>query len=100
MRSHLRVNAYVERAPAPTPAQIQGVGTDWAAVTLRMKGLNLLVVCLYLTTGDNASSINVTKFSEVIAFIKQVGGHYVILADWNMTPDELVRWGVLQSTRH
>ena len=67
------------------------------AVTLRLKGMNLLVVCLYLTTGENASRSNNTKLSEVITFIKQVGGHYVILADWNMTPEELVRWGVLQS---
>ena len=96
-RSNLRVNAYAERAPAPGCAQLQGVGMDWAEVVLRMKGMNLLVVCLYLTTGKNASSIHVTKLSEVITFIKHVVGHYVILADWNMAPEELVRWGVLQT---
>ena len=94
-RGHLHIREYAEANPPPSPEQLCGVGLDWSAITIRARGMDVLLVALYLTSGDAKSRENYTKFEQVTRLVKAVGSPFIIIGDFNQTPDQLIEWGVL-----
>ena len=59
---------------------------------LAFEGLTLVVVFAYFSTGDDAQSANQVKMAQILEFT-----HSVIVADFNMEPDQLWETGWVQS---
>ena len=70
-------------------------GLDWRLVLYRARHFTYSMVTLYLTCGIGYTGENVRKLSEVARAIKAAGVPFLIVADWNMQPDELQRSGFL-----
>jgi hypothetical protein len=62
----------------------------WASCTLRVKGFDFLLVSLYLESGqDPFSDTNAAKLDNLGRFLKVVSLPYMVVGDWNCTPEQL-----------
>ena len=68
-------------------------GLDWVAVKVRMKGIDVVYVALYMTCGIGPTGVNIKKMKEVMEFILWVNLPFVIMGDWNMAPEMLQQTG-------
>ena len=68
---------------------------DWVPHTLYLQGgLQVTVIMLYLTCGIGLSGAKLVKLAGLGAFLKLLVGPWIILGDFNITPEELSasRW--------
>jgi hypothetical protein len=107
-RRHLAARSY--RHWACRPAQTVGLGHagkpsafvpgafdfwDFAAVSVAgAAGCRLTIVSFYATDGIGMAGDNLTKFGHLGAFLSMVGEPWIVVADWNMVPEQLAasRW--------
>ena len=69
-------------------------GHDWSCVALQCRGATVLLCSLYLAPGFRLCGENQERFQSVSEFLLADGRPFVLLADWNVTPQELAasRW--------
>ena len=87
-RKHLHCTAFEEGR--------KGKGRDWAAIRVRVKGMDILYVAVYLTCGIGATGENILKIKEVMAFVMVTGLPFILVGDWNMSPEETLQAGWTQ----
>ena len=88
-RSHTRViDAILDDGGQP----ISSSGHDWAAVAIRTKGAAIAAVGVYLTTGW-PGSVNQGKLQQIAAYLLGVGLPFIVLGDFNCTPNEFAQLG-------
>ena len=63
---------------------------DLAAAIVHGCHSRILLVTCYLTDSQDASALNLTKLARLGALVHTLNLPYVIVGDFNMTPDELV----------
>ena len=88
-QSHLKVvDAVLDDGAEP----LKATGHDRAAVALRTKGMTLLIVSIYLTTGWPAR-VNQAKLQQVAQYLLRAGLPYIVMGDFNSTPEEFAQLG-------
>ena len=63
---------------------------DFAAAIVHGCHSHILLVTCYFTDSQGASALNLTKLARLGALVCTMNLPYVIVGDFNMTPDELV----------
>ena len=71
------------------------LGRHWVSVVVRLDGVNLVLVVLYLVAGIGFTGENVSRLLQVSGTVAGLKGPWLILADWNMTAEELSEVGFL-----
>ena len=71
-------------------------GLDWVAIFIKLKGTTVIYIAAYWTCGIGMTGENITKASQIMAFLMKHNLPFIILADWNMQPDELKSSGFLR----
>jgi hypothetical protein len=87
-RRHLRL--------IDTSQQLGLGGHDWTSTVIRLKGITLHIIGIYLTSGWPAQE-NQKKLAAIADGLAQMGLPFVILGDFNCTPEEFaeLRWHTL-----
>ena len=75
--------------------KIGWTGDDWCAVPIRTKGFTYVLVTAYLTHTIGPVGVNSEKLKSIAAMLLFRGLSFIILADWNMTVDQLRASGFL-----
>jgi len=60
---------------------------SWAAVVVRVRGREILVVALYLRPGEEDANLQVLQ--EVASTVEAYKIPFLIAADWNQIPEEV-----------
>ena len=88
-RSHIKlIHTILDDGGQPMASS----GHDWAAVTVRTSGITIVVVGLYMTTGW-PGSVNQGKLREVANYIMTAGLPFIVLGDFNCTPEDFLQHG-------
>ena len=66
---------------------------DFAMMNWRIKDHTLTVGAAYLTDKMKFTGRNLTKLSNIATAIQSQGKYWILLADWNMEPQELTETG-------
>ena len=72
----------------PERPVVRAPGGAWTAVTVRVSGMDVTVVCAYFRP-DNPDE-DAAILEEVSAMLLSLGGAWVLIADWNRTPTDLI----------
>ena len=70
-------------------------GQDWVAVMVKLKGVSVLFIAAYLTSGDGAAGPNIKKLAGLMDLILEMQLPFILMADWNMEPKELKETGFI-----
>ena len=97
-KKHLHFSSMQVRGAAGERTMEEMTGPDWAGVLLKLRGVTVLYTASYLTSGIGAGGTNVKKLASMMKKILELGLPFIIMADWNMQPDELRETGFLQQT--
>ena len=91
-RAHLHLTPF--RGDAESQHRLGNGGGDWSAIQIRLRGVTILFIALYLTCGAGVSGPNARKLREVMELTIAAGFPFLIMADWNMKPSQLQesRW--------
>ena len=68
-------------------------GEHWTAASLRVKKFDIVFISAYLESGVGLNETNVRRLTQLADFIKCLRVPFVIMADWNIEPSELVATG-------
>ena len=68
-------------------------GEHWTAARLRVKKFDIVFISAYLESGVGLNETNVRRLTQLADFIKCLRIPFVIMADWNIEPSELVATG-------
>ena len=73
---------------------LTAAGQDWIPCFWRLKGLTVAVFVIYLNSSEGLSSGNVSKLDSLAFAVRQLHTAFIIIGDWNMTPQQLAnsRW--------
>ncbi len=82
-------------AELPSDSGITCHGVNWTAAILHSKHVRLVVVVAYFENGLGPVGSNERMMTEIEALLKTLGMLYLILDDWNFSPDALVASGSL-----
>ena len=78
----------------PGHGLVEGVpqtsGDQWTAAVVRVRKFDILFMAAYLDTGVGLSEGNINKLNEMAMLVRQTTLPFVILADWNLEPSELL----------
>ena len=79
-------------------AQPQGVleqvkGEQWSAAFLRLKGLDICCIAVYMAHSQGQGGVNAIRYQQIGIFIKSLKINYIIAGDWNCTPEQLEQSG-------
>eukprot|EP00959_Pyramimonas_sp_CCMP1952_P092906 1944074-Pyramimonas_sp.AAC.2 len=69
--------------------QAQFFGTQWVGRNVRFKGLEITFVAVYLNDSEGVVGTNGLILEELAGYLLTVAKHYIVMADWNMTPKDL-----------
>ena len=72
----------------------KGVLTQWTATELRLQGVDILVLCVYLAPEYGLSGANWSTLSEAADFIHEHGKAFIMVGDFNNTVEELQPTGI------
>ena len=67
----------------------------WVGAVLRLRGVSVLLVELYLVTGIGMSGENIEILQQMLSLRGLMNMPMVVAADWQSTPDELASTGWL-----
>ena len=85
----------VDLALLPTShSEMFHAGSDWVAMTLRLRGLDILLIQVYLISGMGPKKDNLVRIGEIFAYALSTKLYYIVFGDFNMTPGELVSTGI------
>ena len=73
----------------PSKADWKVQGLDWRMIPYRAKGFTYCMFTAYLTDGIGATGENLIKLGQLAKAVKAWSLPYIIVADWNMQPDQL-----------
>ena len=68
-------------------------GEHWTAARLRVKNFDIVFISAYLEAGVGLNETNVRRLTQLADFIKCLRVPFVVMADWNIEPYELVATG-------
>jgi len=80
---------------APPRGEDESHGHQWVATAVRCSGFDLVVVVAYLEAGVGFAGSNPERLKEIEEEVKLFKTPWLIIADWNMTPEELSETGFL-----
>jgi hypothetical protein len=72
----------------------KGVQTQWTATELRLQGVDLIVICIYLAPEYGLSGSNWATLSEAADFLHEHGKPFIMVGDFNNTVEELQPTGL------
>ena len=91
VKNHLRTG---QMLPAPAECdQLKPQGLDWVAKVVWGKNIKIAVVSMYLRPTQTAD--HATAFAQVKTFIASVDVPYIIVGDFNLSPEKLQNSGLL-----
>ena len=64
-------------------------GPDWSAIVIKVGGISVLYLCAYFDCGIGVAGDNISKMASIMDFVKSSGLEFIMMADFNMTPDIL-----------
>lgn len=67
--------------------------TDFACIGLRLKGMNIVIACMYLDNESPAGGLtyeSLEKLRLAAICLKSIGLPFVVAADWNITPTQII----------
>ncbi len=75
----------------------KGLGTQWAATTVRLEGMDLVVATIYLAPDLGLAGSNWTTIQELAEYLHHKGSPFVVVGDFNnevheMEPAGLTRY--------
>ena len=88
-----RVHLCIE--PFSSPPRIFHVGEDWVAFILRLRGLDVIIIQLYLVSGIGPAKENLHRLNEILSFALGLRLYFIIFGNFNMTPEQLSSIGLL-----
>ena len=62
---------------------------DMCGFSLRLRGVTLSILGLYLDSSIGLAGVNVDKLNFVAKLLPLLGGRWIIFADWNVAPETL-----------
>ena len=71
------------------------VGEDWVAFSLRLRGIDIIVVQLYLISGMGPKQDNLLRLGKIFTFLLSKRLLFVIFGDFNMVPEQLYSTGFI-----
>ena len=74
-------------------------GSDWAAIVLRLRGLDVLYIQLYLISGVGPKAENIMRLRTIFTYAISMGYYFILVGDWNMTPEELYSTGFIKKAK-
>ena len=73
-------------------------GADWTAIVVKLKGVDLMMIQLYLTDSVGPKGVNLRKLGQIQKLICDNRRlPFIIFGDFNMTPAELQSSGFLRA---
>ena len=94
-RSHLHVVPQALNAAGPREGGVGGL--DWTSVVVRLRGVSMAYIAVYMTTGIGLTGENVVKMRQIMVYVMGLEIPYVIMADWNVGPGCLWESGWVQA---
>ena len=82
--SDLWTDARLARLPLPKDQ-------DWVPVRVRLKGIELVLISLYMVNSIGLQQPNLDRLAGLAHFLDTVRLPFIIGADWNMQPHELAQ---------
>ena len=79
--------------PPSSHKHVKFTGLDWVAFMVRFKGVNVLIFYAYFTSGPGVGGVNGTKFVQMLRVKRILGVPSLLVADFNMTPQEVIEGG-------
>ena len=70
-------------------------GHDWVCVPIRLRGLTFVHCAAYMTACVGPRGENITKLKEMTRALLSYRLPMIVVADWNMEPQELATTGLL-----
>ena len=70
-------------------------GTDWVSIILRLRGIDLTIVQLYLLTGVGPRGDNILRLADIARHVLSKRQPFLMFGDFNMTPAELQQLDIL-----
>ena len=64
-------------------------GEDWSAIILRLGGISVLYIAAYFDCGIGVAGNNIKKMASIMDFVLLTGLDFIMMADFNMSPDIL-----------
>ena len=68
----------------------------WTGVIIHA-AINIVIVVAYFKDGVGMNEENVSMLTDILGWVKAAGLPWIIVADWNMTPQDLIGSGMLGS---
>ena len=94
-RAHLQQKGLTKEAKAAVQLdEYMGLGTQWMARTIRMKGHDVVFAVIYLAPGEGLRGCNYVTLQEVGAYLRAVGSPFVLAGDFNMVLEDLLPFGL------
>ena len=94
-KKHLHLSSMiVHRQGGDTVSELKG--QDWIALPLKLRGITVLFVAAYMTHGVGVGGANIRKMSGIMEAILKLQLPFIIMADWNMEPQELKGRGFME----
>ena len=71
----------------------------WTCCVLRTRGVSVLLISLYLFTGQGLSELNMGILQQIFMLVAFFKGVVVILGDWQVTPQEIMQLSAISRLR-
>ena len=70
-------------------------GEDWSAVVIRAQGVSYVFLCAYFIHTIGPVGPNLKRLTAIATFLINTGLPFIVAADWNMVPKQLLGSGFL-----
>eukprot|EP00959_Pyramimonas_sp_CCMP1952_P309968 6486646-Pyramimonas_sp.AAC.1 len=71
------------------PDVLPPLPSQWAVQWVRFQSVDIAFVTAYFVVGVGLGEPDLSLLTEIGQYLLLKGSHFVIMADWNMTPDEV-----------
>ena len=88
-KSHLDTSAVPEAVLRQCIPRDQFAAPRWTACNIRTKNQTIMVVSVYLRSGEGLSEANLTILHQLALLVSFVKGEVILVGDWQTTPDTL-----------
>ena len=78
------------------PAADPSIAARWTGCILRLKSVSILLIVVYLQTGEELSDTNMAVLHQVCLAVAHFSGEVIIVGDWQMEPATLARFPTLE----
>ena len=65
-----------------------GARGRWAAQLIRLRGLSVLIISVYLIPVEKLSEANMAILYEIKTYIEAMGHPFIAIGDWSLEPRE------------